>query len=51
MSRQEATDLLLKIAVGPVPAPGDASRATEIVEELGCLPLAVVQAGSYIKAK
>lgn len=51
MSRQEATDLLLKIAVGPVPAPGDTSRAINIVNQLGYLPLAVVQAGSYIKAK
>ena len=64
MSREEAVDALLSAALGvsteadgpvvgakslPSRTEQDTQFAIEIVDELGCLPLAVIQAACYIK--
>ncbi|KIM25116.1 hypothetical protein M408DRAFT_316618, partial [Serendipita vermifera MAFF 305830] len=50
MSDHEAVEALLSAAfpADSVPSPVDRKYALDIVSELGCLPVAVVQAGSFI---
>jgi tetratricopeptide (TPR) repeat protein len=51
MSTEEAIELLLRTALGPSSRHTNRDRefAAEIVEMLGYLPMAIVQAGCYIK--
>ncbi|KAI9824171.1 MAG: hypothetical protein M1826_007429 [Phylliscum demangeonii] len=48
MNQQEAIELLLRFADSDEPSEDIQRLAAEIVEELGHLPLAIVQAGAYI---
>jgi tetratricopeptide (TPR) repeat protein len=49
MSQEEATETLIKASRQPLPVSDlDTQYMTELVEELGCLALALVQAGVYI---
>ncbi|KIM29946.1 hypothetical protein M408DRAFT_99244 [Serendipita vermifera MAFF 305830] len=51
MSEEQATDVLLRSAVDPVGVPSEAERryANDIAKALGYLPVALVQAGYFIK--
>ncbi|PVF99221.1 hypothetical protein CPB86DRAFT_825238 [Serendipita vermifera] len=48
MSQDEAIEALLNAAACTSLAPGEHDHARAIVEELGCLPVALIQAGRYI---
>ncbi|KAK9604423.1 hypothetical protein V6Z93_002391 [Aspergillus fumigatus] len=47
MERSEAMELLQKT----LGQPGESQVSQELVEELGCMPLAIVQAASYIRER
>jgi hypothetical protein len=51
MSSSEAIDVLLSCVMQPgaIPSESDKKHAVEIVEELGYLPVAIVQAGCFIR--
>lgn len=51
MNSEESMTLLLKTAAENVSDPTSRSHAELIVRELGCLPLAIVQAGAAIRKK
>ena len=51
LSMQEATQILLQKAAVLCPSAKDSESAQEIVQQFGCLPLAIDQAGAYIKAR
>ncbi|WP_405645262.1 FxSxx-COOH system tetratricopeptide repeat protein [Streptomyces sp. NBC_00019] len=46
---EDAVDLLTRLALpGRAPTSGEWSAATELARDLGCLPLALEQAGAYV---
>jgi tetratricopeptide (TPR) repeat protein len=47
LAETDAGDLLSRIAAAP-PGAGDPDSVLELVRELGCLPLAIEQAGAYL---
>ncbi|KZP27901.1 TPR-like protein [Athelia psychrophila] len=49
LSKEDSVSLLLKKAQIQTTAPTDLASAEKLVSRIGCLPLAVEQAGSYMK--
>lgn len=51
LALDEAILAILQKANVPSPSPEEYGHALDIVQQLGCLPLAIDQAGAYIKAR